>query len=735
VATNTAGAPKPEAIRPDNPFEDQTTSERGLAIIRLDPKAGARPGECDELAAADLSILVGKRAAKVVSVERVPRPERHWLMLDISESAEDRRLEAMRSAAQYVANVMITGEDRAALIIVDQDAVLGARPSTDMVQVQKEIDAVQSGGWSALRDSLDVVLRQIQGDRHEHVVLFWTDGDDQSSMNSNEDLMKAIARTPNATIFPICLLPSGATFPRAHEAGAVFYDVARASAGETFVSTDPRWLERVRGWLERRFTVAFVPPEGIDAGRKPPLITVPGKACEVTILRDPFARPDSIAGEAPPPPPSWKRMHAKTLEADDDGCATGRDGSWGWPLRVDSTELTGCVLDVSRTGGPIVREREDRLIYTDQSPRFAAREVRIAAPALPELPTDVVAAVESISPNEPGDPWNPSPYFMDGQALVMQRAHIAASLFAARPDLHEFAITRLTRSAKDELRAIERDFARAFPELNPAELADVARASRAGKRALAAARTPTDTDLANVLAAWIGDLGADELMRRLELRLIDARVSGGPDGMAEKRWLSVRSRFAVPVRNRIIVPLALIHDPAQDVVGFVRIVLPRPESFRKAALGTKKDPISTSDRIAKRPIGLGLVDLLASEADVAAALAKGGYRAVSLGYSGLDPEFRSEPARPYVHARVMVELEGRARADGSRPKAVLEADVRASREGPVAIAEFTPVVTGDPELAALLTRFRATRRRRSRPSRGPCCGPRRGSSRATAARD
>jgi hypothetical protein len=321
---------------------------------------------------------------------------------------------------------------------------------------------------------------------------------------------------------------------------------------------------------------------------------------------------------------------------------------------------------------------------------------------------------------------------MDGVALVMQRAQIAASLFAGRPDLHEFAIKRLTRAARDELRAIEHDFARAFPELSPADLANVARASRAGKRALAAAQTPTDTDLANVLAAWIGDLGADELMRRLELRWIDARLASGPDARAEKRWLAMRARFAAPVRNRVIAPLALVHDPAQDVVGFVRIVLPRPESFRRPP-GSSRDLAPAGDRIAKRPIGLGLIDLLASEADVAEALRAGGYRATSLGYGGLQPEFRSEPARFYVRARVMVQLEGKPKADGTTPRAVLEADVSASRTGPMTIAELTPRVTGDPALAALLTRFRAIRRPRSRPTRALCCGRRRGSFLATAA--
>jgi hypothetical protein len=737
-ASHAAPADRPDVVRPSNAVQDRVLAEREIVIVRLDPKGGARPGECDDLKRSDLDARLDKQPVEVVAVERVPRPERHWLLLDISESAEGRREEAMRSALQYVQQVMSPGEDVVALVTVDEDPILVAGPTTDPRELADKIDDVQAGGWSALRDGLDTVLRQIQGDRHEHVVLYWTDGEDQASALRAEDLLATLARAPNATVFPISLLPRGAKFPPPPLVGAVFTEVARASGGEVFVSSDPSWLDRVRGWLGRRFTVSLDVPTGRDAGRASKrrlALTTPGKRCKVSYLPDPFAGPDPVAGEAMPTADTWRRLHEKSREADDPAClAPNGKASWDWPLNVTGTGLSGCVLDVVRSSGPIVRERNRSLSYKFQSPRFAARDIRVAAPPLASLPTDAADAVASIVPADGEEGPTTSPYFMEGGALLAMRAQIAASLFAGRSDYHDFAVARLARLAADDLRAIEADFARMFPDLPRNQIAAIARASRAGARSLASATTPTDSDMARVLAAWIADVQAAELLRRIEAREIDARLAGRSVRAAENRWSAVRARFAIPSRVRIVAPLALIHDPSQDVVGFARIVLPRPEGFRKPDPRPPAQRPRDNDRIIGRPLALGLVDDVAADPEIGKALSDGGYRVVSIEYGELDPPFKHEPNQPFERARVTVRLAAPATGGGDGRHVGLEADVTASMDGPVVVTQFTPTVVGDPELAALLTRYRARPRRTNRPSRAPCCGRRRGSSRARAER-
>ena len=693
-------------LRPRDALNERELVERGLVLVRLDPKWGAAPAECDELTVSDLVVSVGRRRATVNAVERVPRPLRHWLLVDSSESAEDRRAEAKRSAAQYVREVMAPELDVASVLTVDEDPILIAGPSGDPADLARRIEAVPPGGWSALRDGLDQILRQIGGDRHEHLILFWTDGEDQSSLVKAEELLATLARTPNATVFPIALLPSGTKFPPPPLTGATFTDVARRSGGEVFVSSDPRWLDRVRGWIGRRFTIAFTPPTDVPEGksvRRGLEISVRNRRCQVTVLPDPFARPDPIAGAAAPAPGAWLLQHEGSKKSDDAACRTEPGtAAWNWPLRAVPGALTGCVLDLVRSPGPIVRGENPAHPFALQSARFAAREIRVLAPDLARLPSAAAEAVDTIVSSSGEDPEEPSPLFMEGNALLAQRAQIATSLFAARADYRDFALSRLQRMATEELRLIEGEFARAFPALSADRIRAIARDSRAGRRVIEAGRTPTDADLARVLTAWIRDVPVSELLRELEARLVDLRVGSGGSGELAARWSRVRERFSRPFRVRIAAPLVLIRDPAQDVVGFVRIVLPRPERYRTRDGRSPEERNAIDARLPSRPFALELVDAVAARPGVGEALAAGGYHAVSIAGTPLDPLERRHPMDSYVRAHVTVTLAAASSASGAEARAVLEADVSAVDDGPVSIMNFRPRVTGDPALSSLL---------------------------------
>lgn len=696
ICVTTLAALVASPIHPRNQHTETEIVERGLVILRLDPKLGAKPGECDDLAVSDLSITVGRRPVTATSVERVPRPLRHWLLVDNSESAAGRREEAKRSAAQYAREVMTPGVDSAAVLSVDSDPILVGGPSTDPDELARTIEGVPPGGWSSLRDGLDTVLRQIQGDRHEHLVLFWTDGEDTRSLNTSEELLAGLARAPNATVFPIALLPKGAALPTPPLTGVTFTEVARRSGGEVLVSSDPRWLDRVRGWIGRRFTVGFVPPEPTDgpASRRGLVIAVPQKRCQVTVLDDPFGRPDPIAGAAPPAPAALVRLRKVSRPLVDTPCAGApKETPWEWPLRDERRELNGCMLDIVQSPGPIVVEELRGKTYAVQPGHIVSRNVRVLAPDVSQLPIDPAGMIDTTTPDRL---YEPTPYFMEGNALLAQRARIAASLFAKRADYHDFALDRLQRFAEDDLRSIERDLARAFPGKSSEEIVSAARASRAGRRAIEAARTPTDTDVARVLAAWIRDVSAGEILQGVEKRLIDARIQKGASASLETHWTALCTRFGAPSTMRIVAPLVLLRDPRQDVIGLVRIVLPRPEGFLPVEHRQRSggDPIDA--RLPLRPLALSLVDALAARPGVGAALAAHGYHAASLAYEPTDPPVRTEPSRPYARAHVALTLES-----GSGSRVLLDADLDGTSDK-IAILSLSPTVTGDPALAALL---------------------------------
>lgn len=670
-----AVAPPPKHVG----FEETQSVERGLVLVRLDPKLGAQPGECDELAAGDLAVTVGGIGVPVVAVERVPRPDRHWLLLDTSGSAEGRRAEAMRSAREYIRRVMTPKLDAAAVLTVDDDTILVSGPGTDPLALDDSVAGIGAGLGSALRDGLATVLRQVEGDRHEHLILYWTDGQDTQSVTGNDELFALLARTPNATVFPLALMPT--RYPRSGEEaiGSFLFEVAKRSGGEVFASTDPRWLDRVRGWIARRFTVAFTPPEGA-AGKT--AIAAPGRKCEITILPDPFARPDAIAGEAPAAPRSWVRIHAKQRKGDDPACAADPEAApWDWPLRSEGNRLAGCVLDAVDAIGPIVRGEGTKQHRDTAGARFAARDVRVVAPPFADLPSDLLDAIPALLPPASAAPGSRSPTIVEGGALLAQRARVAASLFASRPDYRDFALARLARLAEDDLRAIERDVRRAFPGLDDGQVAEIARASRSGRRSIEAARTPTDADLARVLAAWLGDVPAAELFRAWELRLVDAHLAGETDPAARARWTALRAQLGQPEHARVVAPLVLLRDARRDLVGFRRIVLPRPAGYAERAANSDAARARADDRIPDRPFALDVLEAAARRQEVRERLAGATYRATRIDYTPLDPPWKHPLESPFRHARVAVTLEAPA-----RPPFVLTGAVTLSDEGGVTVA-------------------------------------------------
>ena len=684
-----AGAADRPAPRPA--FEEHAEVTRGIAIVRIDPKRGAPPGECDDLSPADLTVTVGGTLAVVTSVERMPRPDRHWLLIDTSESATERRNEAKRSARDYVRSVMSSGEDRAALLTVDEDTLLQAGPTSDLQSVSDRIDTIVPGDYSALRDGLADVLRQVQGDRHEHLILYWTDGLDTMSLTTESELMEILAAAPNATVFPIALIPEPKPGESGRMVGSFLFDVAKRSGAEVFSSSDARWLERARGWIARRFAVAYAPAEEKATG--PVALALRGKRCQLTVLPDPFVRAAPQAGAAQPAPDSWRRIYERQKRKSDDAAclAAAQGATWDWPLEAGPTGLAGCVLDVIEAPGPLVQRHEGPRPVDVLPARFAMHRVKVATPSPDTLPASLDDALDAFAPDAT----------IEGSTFLTQRARLAASLFAARPEYRDFALARLGDAARHEMRRIELGLARDFPDLPPDRIAAVARESRAGRRALLAAEQPTDADLARVLAAWLRDRPAREVALAWERKLIAAHLAGAAHPDDAQRWIRARDRLSVPAHVRVLVPLFLVMDQTQGVVGFERIVLPRPEGFTERSVKTRASKDRPDDRLPERPLALWLVDRLLADSRVAGELRAGTYALSGATYAELDPPWKANPAHPFRRARVSVTLVSAVR------KARLEAraDVEAPPGVPETVLAFAAQASGDRALDKALEAF------------------------------
>jgi hypothetical protein len=650
------------ALRPDAAIAERAVAEGGLLLVRVDPRRGAPDDACLGLGPADFSVTIGGAGVGVVSAKPMRRPERHWLLIDTSESAEERRAATLASAVRYAREVLEPGIDSASILTVDDDLVLRAGPSDDPARLAELIGSAPPGGMSALRDGLDALLRQLAGSRREQLVLFWTDGEDTSSFGTLDELRLTLAATPHATVFPIVLRPARGVAPAAADSEFLF-EVARRSGGEVLSASDPRWLDRVRGWLARRYAVGLAFPEEAPAGEV--AVAVRDRACSVTILRDPFARPAAVAGAAAPMPRSW--LPARTpgrLRRDPDCPSDPALASWEWPWRPSAAALGGCVLDKAAAHGP-----------------FAVRAARLAAPPLAALPTDLAAGIASLP--QAGDA--PSPFVVTGSALLMTRARIAASLFAERADYRDFALARLARAAEDDLTAIERDLARVDPALSHERIVEAARASRDGRRALAAAQSPTDADLAGVIAAWLSDVPAGSLFRAWERRLVDDRIAGRLDPAARARWPEIRTALLRGDEGTVVAPLVLLKDDSRDVVGFRRVIVPR---------APEKDGMR-DERVPRFPPALAVADRLLARRGWSDRLSAAGYRTARIDEEPVEPAWRVGTGDPFRRTRVTLVLE----APFTGARVVATAEVRALDDGGIAVERLATTVTNDPSLS------------------------------------
>jgi len=155
---------------------------------------------------------------------------------------------------------------------------------------------------------------------------------------------------------------------------------------------------------------------------------------------------------------------------------------------------------------------------------------------------------------------------MHGQTFLMIRPELAQLLFEQRPDLRAFALSKLEREVREEIRT---QFADATPQEQQAYLE-----ARLAK--------PVPEELQDDLVAWLGEITAERLAGRIEAKATNEFLAGqvgDSDALVERldaRWDVLRNLFPPPTRYRSVALMHPVYDPAEERVGFYRVILPRP---------------------------------------------------------------------------------------------------------------------------------------------------------------
>lgn len=656
------GSPAAERpMRPAVPYEESVEVVRRMVAVRLEPRRLASPGDCDALGPGDLVAQVGGLPARVADVERMPRPDVVWLLLDTSGSVEVVRDTVKRDAGRVLRELAEPEGASVALVTIDEDTRLVVAPTDDYDRVEAAIAAVPPGGQSFLRDGLAEVLGQIAGDRREHLVIFWTDGADGLSVGPPAEVEEALGRAPNARIVPI-VFPALDGAAGARLLNGLFFGLARRSGGDVF-QTGGDWLEKLRASIARRWLVTIVPPAAAPPGA-PVRLETPERRCEARVLE--LA---ADAGSLAQTPPSWElAWRRQRRSADVEPCQPADDDERPWHRAPHGVAglIDGCALDIVRERGILYRDRTWGRSEVFSRLELASRPWSIEVPAVGDLARSPEEALDRLA-QEQGDR---SGRIVHGRTLLALQRVIARAFWETQPGLRELAERTLETEARRGISLGAAAIRVASPAIGREAAEAAARASLEGRRLIEASVRPGDGDLRRTLAAWLGDVGARDLFERWERLLAEQRLEGRLDTAdAERRWSALRARFAVPDRARTLALLVPGREGGAGPVGFWRVILPRAVWI----LGRLTDDCDEFpyDHVPERPMALRALDR-ALRADP--SLARRSLRVAAVEYEPLVKAWKEDPAHPFGRGIVRVRLvqDGAPDAPGTVIEAAFE---------------------------------------------------------------
>jgi Ca-activated chloride channel family protein len=116
------------------------------------------------------------------------------LVLDLSGSVMGSKLEALRDAAGAFLDGLST-VDRAGLVGFQHSISVGVPLTSEIPRVRFALDTVEGGGSTALHDAVYVALRLPEGGSRRAAVVVFSDGVDNVSWLSGDDVVEAAGRS------------------------------------------------------------------------------------------------------------------------------------------------------------------------------------------------------------------------------------------------------------------------------------------------------------------------------------------------------------------------------------------------------------------------------------------------------------------------------------------------------------------------------------------------------------
>jgi hypothetical protein len=670
--------------------------------LRIEPTRDAREGECFGLGLDDLKVSVRGEPVerrRLLELERRKEPTLHALLVDTSQSMNDRLEFARTAAAEYV-DWLRPEYEQALVVTLDDSVILLEGATNDKATLHDAVERVQAGQTTAMVDGLYYTIRELDAHRERPVILIVTDGMDTISVHDRAEVTDLAERRPDLTVFTIGvkLPPLRMGMPPGLLSSRRFLQrLARRTNGKFF--DDPtgsrlrREFDHIRELLENEATLTFVDPDPhAEEGR----IKVGSldRHCRVRAFRHakpkeaaprkrPIPRPhlDPPQTIELPPAHAFKRNYTlRGKGAMDPDCAGDNLRDPPWFVAIDDRRIFGCSLDMTMEPGVLYSTESAVRLRRNDFIKQKTRPFEIPLPELNRLPNhpeqvlerlaDFAVSVASfpvevdpfqVPASKHARPYHDYPMLIHGSNFLEARSRLARSTFA-RPDYREWVRSNLRREARVELEMLKERFRRYAPAATDEELELAVALSEEGRAVIRRAETPSEVDLQKYLAAWLGDIPAHDLFVRWEIEQANRRLTGpraepGLEPFLE-RWKQTRRLFFVPSYARVLALLSPVHDLERDRVGYWRVVLPRPAWVRLRIQATRRSPEwyhVPMDLVPDLPFGLWLLDhLQVEEPALFDRLRVGDYRMADVTYELLGKPYRQDPERAFRDFRIRV---------------------------------------------------------------------------------
>jgi len=172
----------------------QTTFRSGIDVVQLDVSVLRRGIPVRGLTAADFIVTDNGAPQAVDSVIVDQLPLSVQLVLDTSGSVVGDRLKHLIAAGDGLVKALRPGE-RAGVLTFSQLLRVPVPSTTDLAQVRQALVGIVGEGRTALRDAVQLSLLTRHDEVAQPLVLVFTDGVDNASWLSDEEVLESVRRS------------------------------------------------------------------------------------------------------------------------------------------------------------------------------------------------------------------------------------------------------------------------------------------------------------------------------------------------------------------------------------------------------------------------------------------------------------------------------------------------------------------------------------------------------------